>query len=59
MTDLPDSYEADSVETKWRAEWQEMDGYEYEDSGSPDYGVHTPPPYPTGNPHIRNALGGV
>mgnify|MGYP002762235518 CR=1 FL=1 len=57
MTDLPDSYEADSVETKWRAEWQEMDVYEYEDSGSPDYVVDTPPPYPTGNLHIGNALG--
>ena len=57
MTDLPDSYKADSVETKWRAEWQEMDVYEYEDTGSPDYVVDTPPPYPTGNLHIGNALG--
>jgi valyl-tRNA synthetase len=57
MTDLPDSYEADSVEAKWREEWQAMDVYEYEETGSPDYVVDTPPPYPTGNLHIGNALG--
>ncbi|WP_159904094.1 valine--tRNA ligase [Salinirussus salinus] len=57
MTDLPDSYEAETVEAKWREEWQEMDVYEYEDTGSPDYVVDTPPPYPTGNLHIGNALG--
>jgi valyl-tRNA synthetase len=57
MSDLPDSYEADSVEAKWHEEWQAMDVYEYADTGSPDYVIDTPPPYPTGNLHIGNALG--
>jgi valyl-tRNA synthetase len=57
MSDLPDNYDPDTVESKWRDEWQDMDVYEYHDTGSPDYVVDTPPPYPTGNLHIGNALG--
>ncbi|MFB6074574.1 MAG: valine--tRNA ligase [Haloarculaceae archaeon] len=57
MTDLPETYDPDSVESRWRDEWQETDVYRYEDTGSPDYVIDTPPPYPTGNFHIGNALG--
>ena len=57
MSDLPDNYEPTAVEEKWREEWQAMDVYQYEDTGSPDYVIDTPPPYPTGNLHIGNALG--
>lgn len=57
MTDLPDSYDPNSVEQKWREEWKQMDVYRYEDTGATDYVVDTPPPYPTGNLHIGNALG--
>ncbi len=57
MSDLPDTYDPDTVESDWRSTWQESDVYEYEDTGSPDYVVDTPPPYPTGNLHIGNALG--
>ena len=57
MTDLPDNYDPDSAEPKWRDQWQEMDVYSYEDTGATDYVVDTPPPYPTGNLHIGNALG--
>jgi valyl-tRNA synthetase len=57
MTDIPDTYDPDTVEQKWRDEWQEMDVYSYADTGAPDYVVDTPPPYPTGNLHIGNALG--
>jgi len=56
MTDIPDSYDPDSVEPKWRERWKEMDVYSYEGT-EPDYVVDTPPPYPTGNLHIGNALG--
>jgi len=56
MTDLPDSYDPDTVEAKWRDEWQEMDVYEYEDSGDTDYVIDTPPPYPTGNLHLGHGL---
>ncbi|SFS13004.1 valyl-tRNA synthetase [Halomicrobium zhouii] len=57
MSDLADNYEPDSVESKWREEWQEMDVYEYVDTGATDYVIDTPPPYPTGNLHIGHALG--
>jgi len=56
MTEIPDSYDPDSAEQKWREEWQEMDVYNYEGT-KPDYVIDTPPPYPTGNLHIGNALG--
>ncbi|MFW5929810.1 MAG: class I tRNA ligase family protein, partial [Halobacteriota archaeon] len=54
--DLPKSYEPDEVEPRWRERWTES-LYEYEDTGAEDYVVDTPPPYPTGNLHIGNALG--
>jgi len=56
MTEIPDTYDPDSVEGKWRERWKEMDVYSYEGT-KPDYVVDTPPPYPTGNLHIGNALG--
>jgi len=72
MTDLPDNYDPDSVEAKWREEWQGTDLYEYDDSeasadasesrtesgdaGATDYVVDTPPPYPTGNLHLGHGL---
>jgi len=54
---MPDEYDPDEIEGKWRDRWQGMDVYEYEDTGATDYVVDTPPPYPTGNFHIGNALG--
>jgi valyl-tRNA synthetase len=59
MSDLPDTYEPDDVEPKWREQWRETDIYSYEGDGDPDteYVIDTPPPYPTGNLHIGNALG--
>jgi len=56
MTEIPDTYDPASVEEKWRERWKEMDVYSYEGT-EPDYVVDTPPPYPTGNLHIGNALG--
>ena len=58
MSDVPDSYDPDEAEQKWRDHWQETDVYSYEDNPErPDYVIDTPPPYPTGNLHIGNALG--
>lgn len=62
MTEIPDEYEPDSIEGKWREQWQEMDLYRYQgaDAGEeerPEYVIDTPPPYPTGDFHIGNALG--
>jgi len=57
MTDIPDSYDPATVEPKWRDEWQEMDIYSYDGDADTEYVIDTPPPYPTGNLHIGNALG--
>ncbi len=58
MSEVPDSYDPDEAEQKWRAEWLESDVYSYDDDPErPDYIIDTPPPYPTGNLHIGNALG--
>ena len=59
MTEIPDTYNPDEVEPKWREQWRETDVYSYTGDGDPDteYVVDTPPPYPTGNLHIGNALG--
>jgi valyl-tRNA synthetase len=57
--DLPKSYDASSAEKNWRKEWKESDDlYAFdEESEAPEYVIDTPPPYPTGNLHIGNALG--
>ncbi|MFB6253826.1 MAG: valine--tRNA ligase [Halobacteriaceae archaeon] len=57
MQQLPETYDPEEIESKWQEYWLENDIFEYEDTGSPDYIVDTPPPYPTGNFHIGNALG--
>ena len=57
MTELDDSYEPHEIEARWREEWKDSDVYQYEDTSAPDYVIDTPPPYPTGNFHIGNALG--
>ncbi|MBS1263777.1 MAG: Isoleucine--tRNA ligase [Methanonatronarchaeales archaeon] len=54
--EVPREYDAHRVEAKWRREWEGSDVYAY--SGrEPGYAIDTPPPYPTGNFHIGNALG--
>ena len=58
MTDLPDEYDPDRIERKWREEWRDSDLYAYaDDDERPDYIIDTPPPYPTGDFHIGSALG--
>ncbi|MFC6961433.1 valine--tRNA ligase [Halocatena marina] len=58
MTEIEDEYDPDSIEQKWREQWQETDVYRYHDGEErPEYIIDTPPPYPTGNFHIGNALG--
>ncbi|MFC3478048.1 valine--tRNA ligase [Halobacterium litoreum] len=58
MTDLPDSYDPDSIEQRWQTEWQDSDVYEFDPSDSDtQYVIDTPPPYPSGNLHLGHALG--
>ncbi len=55
---MDDSYDPASVESRWRERWQDEAVYRYDDDEQrPDYVIDTPPPYPTGNLHIGNALG--
>ncbi|MFB6174322.1 MAG: class I tRNA ligase family protein, partial [Halobacteriales archaeon] len=56
-SDIPEEYDPDEIEPKWRDEWLDAGVYEYEDTGATDYVIDTPPPYPTGNFHIGNSLG--
>jgi len=71
MTDLPENYEPERVEERWRDAWQDMDVYEYSEGddadgdegdgaesedGATEYIIDTPPPYPTGNLHLGHGL---
>ena len=57
MSEVPDEYDPEEVEPRWRDHWQETDVYSYDDDPErPDYVIDTPPPYPTGNLHIGHGL---
>ncbi|WP_433625675.1 valine--tRNA ligase [Halomicrococcus sp. NG-SE-24] len=56
MTDVPDDYEPERIEQKWRTEWQESGVYSPDPDADLDYVIDTPPPYPTGNLHIGHGL---
>jgi valyl-tRNA synthetase len=53
---LPKNYDFADVEERWRATWRDEDYYFDKNSKKPQYVIDTPPPYPTGNFHIGNAL---
>jgi len=55
--DIPETYDPERIEPRWQDDWLEESVYAYEDTGATDYVIDTPPPYPTGNLHIGNALG--
>ena len=57
MTEIPETYDPEAIESEWQEYWLEESVYAYEDTGATDYVIDTPPPYPTGNLHIGNALG--
>jgi len=53
---LPKTYEFANVEERWRNRWRDEDFYFDRNSKKPHFIIDTPPPYPTGNFHIGNAL---
>ncbi|WAC04389.1 MAG: valine--tRNA ligase [Methanoregula sp.] len=53
---LPKTYEFAEVEERWRNTWRDEDSYFDRKSAKPRFVIDTPPPYPTGNFHIGNAL---
>lgn len=52
----PKTYEFAEVEERWRNTWRDEDSYFDPKSAKPGFVIDTPPPYPTGNFHIGNAL---
>ena len=59
MTELeiPKEYNANEVEKKWMEKWDlSMYHFNWGEDARPQYIIDTPPPYPTGNFHIGNAL---
>jgi valyl-tRNA synthetase len=53
---LPKNYDFAEVEERWRKTWRDEDNYFDKKSRKPQFVIDTPPPYPTGNFHIGNAL---
>jgi valyl-tRNA synthetase len=53
---LPKTYDFAEVEGRWRSRWHDEDFYFDRHSKKPRFIIDTPPPYPTGNFHIGNAL---
>lgn len=56
-SDIPKEYNAAEIEMKWMNTWDlSMYHFDWADHTRPQYIIDTPPPYPTGNFHIGNAL---
>ncbi len=55
--EIPKEYNANEVEEKWMEKWNlSMYHFNWREDTRPQYIIDTPPPYPTGNFHIGNAL---
>jgi valyl-tRNA synthetase len=54
--ELPKTYDFAEVERRWQHTWRDEENYFDRTSGKPRFVIDTPPPYPTGNFHIGNAL---
>ena len=50
------NYDFAVVEQRWQSTWRDEDHYFDRNSDKPQFVIDTPPPYPTGNFHIGNAL---
>lgn len=55
-TEIPKTYDPNSVEERWLQEWKDEDNYFDPISTKPQFIIDTPPPYPTGNFHIGNGF---
>jgi valyl-tRNA synthetase len=54
--EIPKHYDFAEVEERWQRTWRDEENYFDRRSEKPRYVIDTPPPYPTGNFHIGNAL---
>ncbi len=56
-TSLPSEYDADTIESKWRERWKDMDIYAYDPNADAEtYAIDTPPPYVSGDLHVGHAM---
>ncbi len=55
---LPARYDQSELEAFWQERWREAGIYRYDpsDHSRPTYSIDTPPPYPSGEFHMGNAL---
>ncbi|MFQ6064443.1 MAG: valine--tRNA ligase [Candidatus Bathyarchaeia archaeon] len=58
MKPLPKECNFLEIEEKWQRKWEEMGIYrfDWDDHSRPVFSVDTPPPYPSGDFHMGNAL---
>jgi len=56
MSEVSKEYNFKQAEEKWVSSWDDSVYYFDWESKKPQYIIDTPPPYPTGNFHIGNAL---
>lgn len=56
MSEVSKEYNFKQTEEKWAESWDKSVYYFDWESRKPQYVIDTPPPYPTGNFHIGNAL---
>ncbi len=58
MKALPKQCKILEIELKWQRRWEEMGIYRFDwnDTKRPVYSINTPPPYPSGDFHMGNAL---
>lgn len=56
--EIPKSYDPNKIEVKWQKRWEELGIHRFdrENREKPTYVIDTPPPYPSGEFHIGNAL---
>jgi len=53
---IPKTYDYNEVEERWQSIWRDKENYFDPLSAKPRFIIDTPPPYPTANFHIGNAL---
>lgn len=57
-TEMPKAYNPAESEAKWQRFWTDLKLYAFDrlDKDRPTYSIDTPPPYPSGDFHMGNAL---
>jgi len=58
LQEMPKAYDAQKQEKHWQSVWEELEIYRHDpyDRCRPTYSIDTPPPYPSGEFHMGNAL---